>query len=98
MRDAERKQLGPDDFERLPVHELAKPEHPLEHVVETAETDGEVGEPGTPAGRRDQLRPLGHGARTGKRPPDPRHEVARVVEVEMRDRDRVDIGPLVLQP
>ena len=28
-------------------------------------------------------------------PPDPRDEVAPVVEVEVRDRDRVDLGPLL---
>ena len=42
-------------------------------------------------GRRDSL------SWSERRPEDPRHEVAPVVEVEMRERDRLDPGPAAVE-
>ena len=98
VRHADREELQADDLERFAVGELAESEDALEHVLEAAEPHREIGELGPASGRCDQLRPLGNGTGPGQRAPHPRNEVAPVVEVEMRDRDRVHVRPFVPEP
>ena len=73
---------------------LREPERPLEHVRE-AEAGPELVEELRAARLHPELR-LRHLAlrREVEAAPDPRHEIAPVVEVEVRDRDRVDVRPL----
>src|SRR5919204_568476 len=46
-----------------------------------------------PVRRKPELRPGAVAVEAEHRPPDPRDEVAPVVEVKVRDRDRVQPGP-----
>ena len=51
-----------------------------------------------PAGRDVELGAVRAGRRTQHVPPEPRDEVAAVVEVEVRDDDRVDRGQRLVAP
>ena len=94
MRQPHRRQLDPGGRERSLRLVLADREDAVEHVPE-AEPLAELLQHRLPAGVHPELgalvdRDAGgpvHGA------PHPRHEVAPVVEVKVRDRDRVDVRP-----
>ena len=91
MRHARRRDriaLGRERHARLVLGDL---EHAVEHVGE-AEQPAELLELRAARRRHPQLRPRqGVVARLQiERAPDPRHEVAPVIEVEMRDHDRLD--------
>src|SRR5207248_951070 len=64
----------------------------LEHL-RYPEPVGELVDEGHPTRREPQLRRRDEGAESVERAPDPRHDVARVVEVEVRNRDRVEPRP-----
>ena len=92
MRQPQRGHREPGRLERLVALVVPDPERALEHVRE-AEPLAERGEMVAAAGRQPQLglRPVR--AEPVHRAPDPRDEVAPVVEVEVRDHDRVDPRP-----
>jgi methylmalonyl-CoA mutase C-terminal domain/subunit len=81
-------------LERRPLFVLAHLERPLEHVRK-AEPRAERGEMVGASGREPELRLRALGAEAVHRPPDPWHEVAPVVEVEVRNHDRVDPWPFL---
>src|SRR4029079_10056091 len=71
---------------------LPDDERALEHVGEP-EPGAQLLEEGAAAPVDPELRPPGVVPAPVEADPYPRHESAPVVEVEMRDRDRVDGGP-----
>ena len=71
---------------------LPDDERPLEHVGE-AEPGAQLLEEGAAAPVDPELRPSVVVPAPVEAAPDPGHEVAPVVEVEMRNSDRVDCGP-----
>ena len=96
VRQPDRGQLEPHDLDRLFGGVLAHVEDALEHVGE-AELQAERDQPLAPAGLHEQLGPdVAVAVRRvlpEHRAPHPRDEVAPVVEMEVRDRDRVHVRP-----
>src|SRR5213076_534194 len=71
---------------------LVQSERLLEHLGDS-EAGGELAHERNPAGRQPELRRRHEVAEPIDRAPDPRDDVAPVVEVEVRDRDRVEPRP-----
>src|SRR5829696_7476304 len=92
VEDSMRDDVEAARDERLPGRVLAQEERGLKHV-RLAELSPEATEGLRAAGGDPQLRRRRSRRRPELEPPDPRHEVAPVVEVEVRDRDRVDLRP-----
>jgi len=92
-RRCDRELADPERCARLVLGEV---EGAFEHVGE-AETLPERGEELRAAGLNPKLGLLHRAVRREvEGAPDPGHEVAPVVEVPVRDRDRVDLGPEAL--
>ena len=94
VRQPRRHQLQPRRLELLALRVLLRLEDADEHV-RRAEARPESGQLLAAAGRKPELRLLVLLAEAPHRPPDPWHEIAPVIQVEMRDRDRVDLRPPV---
>ena len=94
MRQPHRGHLDPGGRERPLRLVLADREDPVEHVAE-AEPLAELLQHSLPAGVHPELGALVDRDAGGPvhRAPHPGHEVAPVIEVKVRDRDRIDVRP-----
>ena len=92
VRDAHGRDLEACRPEALAFPVLRDLERLLEHVPR-AEQAAELGQEPAAARRHVQLGIPDAGAGPVHRAPDPRHEIAPVVEVEVREGDRLDRGP-----
>ena len=92
VRDAVRRDLQLGGHERLAVLVLVKVEGALEHRL-VPEMRAEVPQLVPPVRADPELDARHIAAGAVLRAPHPRHDVAPVIEVEVRDRDRVDARP-----
>src|SRR5438132_3972035 len=92
VQDAVGRDREAGGLKGLPVCVLVQLEGFLEHLL-LPETTSDRGEHLLTFRRHPELRHLRALARSHRRPPDPRDEVAPVVEVPVRDRYRVHRGP-----
>ncbi len=93
VRDQCRRHLQPRrGRERLPCGVLGQRKCALEHRPR-AEVGPEIGQLGDPTGRNPDLGVGTFLAEAEQYAPDPRHEVAPVIKVPVRDRDRIELGP-----
>src|SRR5205085_8025753 len=92
VRNLERGHLEPRRLERRPLLVLVQLEGVLEHL-RAAEGRLEPLEQLASVRRQPELRPRPVAVEAEHRAPDPRDDVAPVVEVEVRDRDRVHLRP-----
>ena len=94
VREPDRQNLEPCRGERRLGLVFRHVERPVEHVRE-AESRAELLEIGAPTAVDPELGFLVVVTLPVEAPPDPRHEIAPVVEVEVRDRDRLEERPLL---
>src|SRR5919204_1471612 len=95
MRYARGRDLDSRGLERLILGVLPQLERLAEHSLDP-ELVGELLQLALAARRQPELRLGNVAARAVQRSERPRNEIAPVVEVEVRDRDRVDARPAFL--
>ena len=92
VRNAQRGHVESGGAEGRATGVLVQAKRLLEHLRDP-EAVGELVHERDPAGRQPQLRRRHEVAEAIDRAPDPRDDVTPVVEVEVRDRDRVEPRP-----
>src|SRR5262249_20342302 len=84
------------DLDGLVLGIVVETERLVEHVV-PAQACAEVSDPLAALGRQPELGLLLVPPRPGEGAPHPGDEIAAVVEVPVRDDDRVDVGPAAVE-
>ncbi len=89
-----RRHFHPRGLERRPAFVLVHVERLLEHL-RAPEPPTELGQEVAPSGGTQSSGAASSLAGSELRSPDPRHDVAPMVEMPVRDRDRVDARPVL---